>query len=437
MSEVSSDSHLDETEHNWPDAREVERPTVRPTVENTTGKNGKSTAKNSKEKAVATKTTKQKSVKVATQARSNGRETGGTGFDLSRIDNVHNDYTCNNEGAISEIASANKEQPTEPLASNAVGQLVEVMKAGFSEITDVIRQERPSKRGKKRARHESLSDSSSGESEDVEMAIDNLLKETSAEGGKDENKDENKEDNDENVDIFEEFEEEYDLEEKCGPSVQKQLAAIVNKMARTKLSDELLKEKLNKVHRPKNCEKLVATKVNPEIWGKVTSTTRSRDVKFQKVQSVLLKAISGLTHVADKLYEKDKDATKSILNSIALITHANCDLNHRRRDMIKPDLNKSYQQICSEQLQATDMLFGDDLAQKIKDINTTNRVAGRLLDNSKHYKSSYGHDSYRKSSYPKNGQRAAWKGGHHKKQWYNNKNHSYPQKKREEGRGDK
>ena len=58
--------------------------------------------------------------------------------------------------------------------------------------------------------------------------------------------------------------------------------------------------------------------------------------------------------VTDKFLEsKDQsesllnEATKSLFDAIALITHANCDLNHRRRDLIKPDLNRSYQQICS------------------------------------------------------------------------------------------
>ena len=62
--------------------------------------------------------------------------------------------------------------------------------------------------------------------------------------------------------------------------------------------------------------------------------------------------------VTDKFLEsKDQskrllnEATKSLFDEIALITHANCDLNHTRHDLIKPDLNRSYQQICSEQIE--------------------------------------------------------------------------------------
>ena len=130
-----------------------------------------------------------------------------------------------------------------------------------------------------------------------------------------------------------------------GPPVNEKLAAIVNKMARSKLSDDQLKEKLTQYSRPKNCEKLVGTEVNPEIWVKISPATRSLDVKLQKSQTSLLKATTVLVEVTDKFLEsKDQskkllnEATKSLFDAIALITHGNCDLNHRRRDHIKPDL---------------------------------------------------------------------------------------------------
>ena len=77
---------------------------------------------------------------------------------------------------------------------------------------------------------------------------------------------------------------EYDLEEKCGPPVNEKLVAIVNKVARSKLADDKLKEKLTQYTRPKFCEKLVGTKVNPEIWAKISPATRSRDLKLKKLR---------------------------------------------------------------------------------------------------------------------------------------------------------
>ena len=93
----------------------------------------------------------------------------------------------------------------------------------------------------------------------------------------------------------------------------------------------------------------MGTKVNPEIWAKTSPATRS--LKSPKIQTTLFKATTVLVDVADKSLEsKDQsmsllnEATISLFDAIVLITHANCDLNQRRRDFIKPGLiSKSVQ----------------------------------------------------------------------------------------------
>ena len=193
------------------------------------------------------------------------------------------------------------------------------------------------------------------------------------------------------------------------------LAAMLNKMARSKLSEEKLKEKLNKYSRPQNCENLVGAKVNPEIWSKIRPETRSHDLKMQKIQNTILKAITPLAELSDSLLNlKSKNdvfdtakAVRQILDSVALLTHANCDIIQRRRELIRPDLNKLYQQICAEHVSFTGFLFGDDLPQKIQDINMTNRV-GQKLSGQEH-KGSFNRNYYQnaraKQRWPKNDHR--------------------------------
>ena len=82
-------------------------------------------------------------------------------------------------------------------------------------------------------------------------------------------------------------------------------------MARSKLADDKLKEKLTQYIRPKNFEKLVGTKVNPEIWAKISHATQSRDLKLQKMQTTLLKATT-VVEVTDKFLES-KDQSKTLL----------------------------------------------------------------------------------------------------------------------------
>ncbi|XP_044177125.1 uncharacterized protein LOC122959705 [Acropora millepora] len=257
----------------------------------------------------------------------------------------------------------------------------------------------PSRQTAKRPRKDAVSDSEP-ESSDIEC----LINETNA-----------KDSAGNEADILCDIAQDYDLDDQCGSPVGDKLAAMLNKMARSKLSEEKLKEKLNKYSRPQNCENLVGAKVNPEIWSKIRPETRSRDLKMQKIQNTILKAITPLAELSDSLLNlKSKNdvfdtakAVRQILDSVALLTHANCDIIQRRRELIRPDLNMLYQQICAEHVSFTGFLFGDDLPQKIKDINMTNRV-GQKLSGQEHkgsFNRNYFQNARAKQRWPKNDHR--------------------------------
>ena len=73
--------------------------------------------------------------------------------------------------------------------------------------------------------------------------------------------------------------------------INAKLASLVDKMVKTSLSEEKTKEKNEKYNRPENCENLINTRVNPEIWSKIRSNTRSRDLKMQKLETSLLNSM--------------------------------------------------------------------------------------------------------------------------------------------------
>ena len=82
---------------------------------------------------------------------------------------------------------------------------------------------------------------------------------------------------------------------------------------------------------------------------------------------------SHSTHPID-----NKAIVKSLMDSVALLGHTNCELVQQRRDLIRPDLNDEYQQICSEHILFSSWLFGDDLPKQVQDISATNRVSQQL-----------------------------------------------------------
>ena len=175
-------------------------------------------------------------------------------------------------------------------------------------------------------------------------------------------------------------------EEKCGPGVAENLAKVVDKLLRTRLAEEKLKEKQNLYSRPKNCESMVPTRVNSEIWQQLQPHTRSQDIRMQKVQNCLLKGLMPSTQLTNTLLqlpgsvptESRESIVKQALDSLTLIAQANAELNQRRREMIKPDLNQQFQQLCNDQVPITSWLFGDELAKTCQDITNTNRVSQKV-----------------------------------------------------------
>lgn len=101
--------------------------------------------------------------------------------------------------------------------------------------------------------------------------------------------------------------------------------------------------------------------------------------------------------LADKLYSIKKESgqadtgrigketldamLKWSLDSIALLGYATQEINNRRRELIKPDLNESYQSLCSKHVQTGAWLFGEEseLAKKLKDLEDTNKLSKKLV----------------------------------------------------------
>ena len=130
----------------------------------------------------------------------------------------------------------------------------------------------------------------------------------------------------------------YESEGTVSDPINAKLASLVDKMVKTSLSEDKLKEKHEKYNRPENCENLINTRVNPEIWSKIRSNTRSRDLKMQKLETSLLKSMIPVVKMSDKLLElksNSKPASESdvseflqlSLDSLALMGHSINEVN--------------------------------------------------------------------------------------------------------------
>ena len=103
-----------------------------------------------------------------------------------------------------------------------------------------------------------------------------------------------------------------------------------------------------------------------------------------RVQNTLLKATIPIVKVLNQLMtnpnviDNGKVVIKHLMDSVAVLGHINCELVQRRRDLIRPVLNDNYQQLCSERIEFTSWLSGDDLPKQVQDISATNQVSQQL-----------------------------------------------------------
>ena len=72
--------------------------------------------------------------------------------------------------------------------------------------------------------------------------------------------------------------------------------------------------------------------MNANIWNNLGETTRSNDLQLQKVQKYLVKGMTALVTVIDKLIKDEAkssndDNISSLMNAVILLSNANTEVN--------------------------------------------------------------------------------------------------------------
>jgi len=216
--------------------------------------------------------------------------------------------------------------------------------------------------------------------------------------------------NDVTSDFLNDISQQYGEDVDKGPSIDTAIAEIINTFLNRKIPDEKVAKTCQAYAIPRNVSGVAMPKVNPQLWGKLSPTTRSNDLRHQKIQSRLSKGMIPIIQVLATLNQKrsnkesiDASETQNIMrhlfDAMALLSSADYEISMKRRDAIKPDLNPTVRsQLCSPQNKVTECLFGDDLTQILKDINEVNRV-GQKIRHEPHFKR-HSHAPYNKFRSP-------------------------------------
>ena len=154
------------------------------------------------------------------------------------------------------------------------------------------------------------------------------------------------------------------------------MAEIVKSLLNEKLPKEKLSEVQAKYLRPQNCTNLAqAPKSNKQIWQQLRQETRNTDSAFHKGQSLL---ISGLYAVLQMCNSSSGEQKNALTHTAVLLLSANRDLNLKRRDFIRPDLNKQYASLCNPSTTISTFVFGDDLNKEVEELTKSNKLSNKV-----------------------------------------------------------
>lgn len=159
-----------------------------------------------------------------------------------------------------------------------------------------------------------------------------------------------------------------------GSPVNEQIAQNLTTMLTTQINETKLADTMNTYLSPQNIPALKVPAVNEEIWHPAQPRARSIDVKAQKVQKSLQSGISALVSNLDK-------PSQSQIDALACLSAANTELNAMRREIFRAELAPKYLHLCRPSVKVTDFLFGDNLANTLRDIESTNKATSQVVKN--------------------------------------------------------
>ena len=68
-----------------------------------------------------------------------------------------------------------------------------------------------------------------------------------------------------------------------------------------------------------------------------------------------------------------------LIHAVVLLMSANREWNLKRRDLLRPDLNKQYGALCNPTTPLSTFLFGDDLNKEVEELTKSNKLSGEVL----------------------------------------------------------
>ena len=114
--------------------------------------------------------------------------------------------------------------------------------------------------------------------------------------------------------------------------------------------------------------------VYKQVWQQLRQETQNSDSALQKTQGLLIAGLYATLHVCHELQGKPMDG---LIHAVVLLLSANRGFNLKRRELLRPDLNKQYVALCNPSTAISTFLFGDD-NKEVEDLTKFNKLSGKV-----------------------------------------------------------
>jgi len=166
-----------------------------------------------------------------------------------------------------------------------------------------------------------------------------------------------------------------------GPPINTDVAVAITRLYQHRQPKESLEKIRSECKLPENCKSISVPKVNPEVWSVMPQRGRQSDFSLQVTQQQVTTASIILAKITETLFDADasklvasrQDLLKSSLEALTVLGGLTQDINQKRKNEIRPFLNKDISAICSA-ASSTELLFGDNLADQLKNAKATTSI---------------------------------------------------------------
>nr|CAI5822774.1 unnamed protein product [Callosobruchus analis] len=174
--------------------------------------------------------------------------------------------------------------------------------------------------------------------------------------------------------------------EDFAPNISEALAKRWTQIIINGLDKERDREVLGRYKIPANCKGLLPPLVNPEIESILSQTQIARDKYYREIQAYVGKGLANLGKTVSTIQGDAPDIPKSIRDTILsqlcdcgnILSNLFHTVSNSRRALILPQIKKGVREIIEKSLASEQLLFGQDLNDKIKDAKALESVAKDL-----------------------------------------------------------